>query len=238
MRRVGVRSFEAPRFALALLVSGACLGFVGCGADFDTERSTPARASLGRELYGMVCDRVGAQALREDVTGGSFHGVCHPDAKGGYATSVDTRLLVALDPAALDVDGHPVPLDRQTANRAYRIARIESLGRRREDLIKAFDTAIPDEPIDVKDVANADPTRSCDAAPGTGKAALPKQLGVTLGRITDLYNDRTIPLLTESFAHVLDAVRASPETQVALTRLDARQGYRPSGVAMGVARAR
>jgi hypothetical protein len=224
MRRVGVRSFEAPRFALALLVSGACLGFMGCGADFDTERSTPARASLGRELYGMVCDRVGAQALREDVTGGSFHAVCHPDPKGNYATRVDATLLVALDPAALDVDGHPVPLDRQTANRAYRIARIEALSRRREDLIKAFDAAIPDEPIDVKDVANADPARSCDPAPGTGKAPLPKQLGVTLGRITDLYNDRTLPLLTESFAHVLDAVRASPETQVALTHLDARRG--------------
>src|SRR5436305_1220092 len=120
---------------------------IACAGDFDTSASRPSRGSLGRELYAMICDRTGAQALREDVVGASFHAICHPDAKGAYAATVDKTKLTALDPAAIDTDGHPVPLARQEANRAHRIARIEALGKRREDLVRAFDAAFPDERI-------------------------------------------------------------------------------------------
>src|SRR5712691_6616858 len=130
---------------------GLALLAFGCGGDFNLERSTPPRGSLGRELYSLVCDRVGAQALREDVTAISYHGVCHPDpVPGAYVDQVDASKLVPLDPHALDVDGHPVDLARQQRNRLYRIARIETLGRRREDLVKAFDAAFPDIKIAVK----------------------------------------------------------------------------------------
>src|SRR5207247_6165612 len=109
---------------------------------------------------------------------------------------------VALDPNALDTDGHPVSLDQQLIHRQYRVARVETVGKRREDLVKAFDAAFPDIKIAVKDLANPDPTKSCGAPAASGEDALRKQLANALGRITDLYNDRTIPLLTESFARV------------------------------------
>jgi hypothetical protein len=114
-------------------VAALCATVVGCSSDFSTQRTVPPRGSVGRSLYSLVCDRVGAQALREDVTGTSFHGICHADLHGNYATNVDTSLLVPLDPHAVDVNGKVVPLEQQVKNRAYRVARIEALGRRRED---------------------------------------------------------------------------------------------------------
>src|ERR1700730_7803716 len=134
---------RAPNVAPALLslTALASLACAACSGGFDTTRSTPPRGSLGRELYSLVCDRVGTQALREDVTASSYHDMCHPDATGKYTDRVDQTLLVPLDPNAVDIDGKPVPLADQQRHRAYRVARIEALARRREDLVKAFDAA-------------------------------------------------------------------------------------------------
>ncbi len=222
-------------WVFGVLLSALCFA---CAADFDTARATPPRGTLGHELFGLVCDRVGAQALREDVTGASFHAVCHPSAGGTWADKVDTSQLVLLDPNATDEAGHVVSLPTQQANRAHRIARIEALARRREDFAAAIDHAVPStETIGVKDLGATDPRASCAAPSGkTGEASLQKELGATLGRIVDLYDDRTIPMLTEALADVMEGVRASPDTQAALARFDARQGYRPAGVATGMAR--
>ena len=38
-------------------------------------RRPPPRGSLGQELFGFVCDRVGAQTLHEDLTGASYHSI-------------------------------------------------------------------------------------------------------------------------------------------------------------------
>src|SRR5690349_11438764 len=54
--------------AAALVVAPGCHGF-------DTEREPQKTGTVGEEIYGVVCDRVGANALREDLTGGSFRGV-------------------------------------------------------------------------------------------------------------------------------------------------------------------
>jgi hypothetical protein len=214
--------------ALATVAAGSAC------ADFDTTRVVPPRGTLGRELYSLVCDRVGANALREDVTASSYHDICHQRADGSYQTEVDQSLLVALDPNAVDVDGKPVPLADQQKHRAYRVARIEALARRREDLIKAFDAAFPVATIPIKNLGADDPTKSCAAA-GTGP--LQKELADVLSRFTDMENDRTFPMVTESLAKVLDDVKTSPEAQAALARFDARQGYRPSDVALGASRA-
>ena len=223
--------------AWVLAVACACVS-VACAADFDTTRATPPRGSLGHELFGLVCDRVGARALREDVTGASFHAVCHADESGAWASKVDASLLVPLDPAAADETGHPVPLATQQANRAHRIARIEALARRREDFARAIDGLVPaTETIGIKDLGAADPRASC--APPAGPHAettLQKELGATLGRLVDLYDDRTIPLFTEGLADVMAGVRASGDAQAALARFDARQGYRPADLATGMAR--
>ena len=73
---------------LSLSIARRALGLVplvvlGCAADFDTSRQIPPRGTLGRELFTVVCERVGAQSLREDVTGASFDAMCHRDAVTG-----------------------------------------------------------------------------------------------------------------------------------------------------------
>jgi hypothetical protein len=221
--------------ALATLVTSVVAG-AGCAADFDANRVAPPRGTLGREMYTLVCDRVGAQALREDVAGVSYHAVCHADASGHFADEVDASRLPALGEAN-DVDGRPVSIEQQAANRVHRIARIQAVARRRQDLIAAFDTAFANESIAIKDLANPDPARSCDPVRGStgSEADLRPELAAMLGRVTDLYNDETIPHLTRALARMMDDIEREPEAQAALARFDARRGYRPKSVAAGVA---
>jgi hypothetical protein len=225
--------------SLAALFTSVAAG-AGCAADFDTSRVQPKRGTLGREMYTMVCDRVGAQALREDVAGASYHGVCHANADGEFADEIDRAKLPELG-EAYDVDGKLVPIEQQVRNREHRIARIHALARRRDDLIQAFDAAFTNEPIGVRDLENPDEARSCDppggGAPGvSGEADLRPELAGMLGRLTDLYNDDTIPHLTRALSRVMDDVERAPDAQRALAQFDARRGYRPTDVAMGVAR--
>lgn len=229
---------RASRRVVSALALGtlACASEAGCTGDFDTSRATTQRGSLGREMYTLVCDRVGAQALREDITGSSYHSVCHADAKGEFGATVDASLLPPLDPAATSSKGEPVPLSTQQANRAHRIARIEAIGRRRDDLIAAFDTAFANEPIATEDLANPDPVKSCDPPASSGERDLRTELKDTLGRMTDLYNDDTVPHLTRALARVMTDVDKSKDAQDALAQIDARKGYRPEDIAMGAVR--
>ncbi|MBX3190742.1 MAG: hypothetical protein KF819_27335 [Labilithrix sp.] len=216
----------------------ALVASMGCAADFSTNRVTPKRGSLGREMYTMVCDRVGAQALRDDVAGISYHAVCHANAAGEFADTVDVAKLPPLEPA-FDVHGKPVSIEQQVANRTRRVAKIEALARRRDDLIAAFDTALANEKVGLKDLENADEAKSCDppSAPGAAtEADIRTELSDMLGRVTDLYNDDTIPHLTRALSRVMNDVEGSPDAQAALARFDARRGYRPTDVSMGVAR--
>ncbi|MBS2020337.1 MAG: hypothetical protein JST00_46195 [Deltaproteobacteria bacterium] len=222
------------RFAvlsLALFTSASA-----CTGEFDTSRQTPKRGSLGQEMFTMVCDRVGAQALREDVLGLSYHAVCHADAQGGFASTVDVAKLPPLG-EALDTKGKPVPLERQQKNRDHRIARIEALARRRVDLVEAFDAALTNEMIGAKDLDNPDDAKSCDPKPGVrSENDLRTELSDALGRFTDLYNDDTLPHVTRALARLMEGIEKDPEAQTALARFDARRGYRPAEISMGVAR--
>ncbi len=236
MRARGTTFGIVSRLALAALVgTAACAG--GCAPDFDTHRVTDDRGSLGREMFTMVCDRVGAQALREDIAGASYHDVCHANAQGEFKDQVEQVLLPSLE-AAVDVDGRPVAIEQQQKNREHRIARIEAVARRRSDLIGAFDTAFAHENIGIKDLESADEARSCNPPVGaaSGEADLRVELGDMLGHVGDLYNDDTIPHLTRALARLMDDVERAPAAQIALTRFDARRGYRPKDVALGVAR--
>lgn len=228
------RTRQLARRVASVIMLGA-LASTGCSDDFDTARATPPRGSLGREMYTLVCDRVGAQALREDITGASFHDVCHADAAGNFPSdTVDASRLPPLDPEATDVHGTPVSMDQQAKNRAHRIARIEALARRRDDLIAAFDTAFANEDIATKDLSNPDPTKSCD--PRDASADLRTELADMLGRMTDLYDDDTVPHLTRGLSRVMNGVDDTPEAQKALALFDARRGYRPVPRELGVAR--
>ena len=226
------RTFQGG-IAPLVLAAVAAAATASCGSDFVTTRNVPPRGTLGRELFIGLCDRVAAQALPEDVTGWSWHAVCHPDDGGNYATKVDAARLPPLDPNAVDVHGSPVPLATQQADRAYRVARIEALAKDRVETITALDAALPDISIALKNLGSSDPTQSCAAA-GTGP--LHDELANVLGRLVSLYDDDTIPLFTEALARVMDAIKAAPDAQAALARFDARQGYRPLDIALGAAR--
>ncbi|MGH7297606.1 MAG: hypothetical protein ACRELB_21895, partial [Polyangiaceae bacterium] len=126
------RSAAAVVLAVAAGVAGA-----GC-SDFAVHRVTPPRGTFGQELYSVVCDRVGAQSLREDVTGASFHAVCHPTASGQYADHVDVSLLPPVT-ATTTPEGQPVTLAQQQHQRALDVARVEALARDRSELVAAFD---------------------------------------------------------------------------------------------------
>lgn len=231
------RSMRAAKRGVAAIALGTlAVTTPGCAEKFDTARPTQGRGSLGREMYTVICDRVGAQALREDITGASYHDVCHADASGDFASrTVDLAKLPELDPSARDVKGEPVTLEQQERNRKHRIARIEALARRRDDLIAAFDLAFANEPIGTKDLASSDPKKSCEPSK-TGDADLRTELADMLGRMSDLYNDETVPHFTRALSRVMAEVEKSPEAQAALARFDARQGYRPRETAMGIAR--
>lgn len=233
-------SHSAPRRVSFLGVAGLaslCVLVPACADEFDTSRTLPKRGSVGEEMFGVICDRVGAQALREDMTGESFRKVCHkPTAKGDFADKVDESVLPAMDPDAIDTKGRRVSIETQKKNRAYAVGRIEALARRRSELIQAFDATFPERNIPIKDLANPDETKTCQAPKKKAEGLLTDQVADMLGKMGDLYNDGTLPQSTESLARVFDEFKKSDEAQSAWARLSSRQGYRPIDTALGATR--
>ncbi|AKU99370.1 hypothetical protein AKJ09_06034 [Labilithrix luteola] len=233
-------SLAAPRRVSFLSVAGLaslCILMPACADEFDTSRTLPKRGTVGEEMFGVICDRVGAQALREDMTGESFRKVCHkPTPKGAYADTVDESALPPMDPQAIDTKGRRVSIETQKKNRAYAVGRIEALARRRTELIQAFDASFPERNIPIKDLANPDETKTCQAPKKKAEGLLTDQVADMLGKMGDLYNDGTLPQSTESLARVFDEFKKSDEAQSAWARLSARQGYRPIDTALGATR--
>jgi hypothetical protein len=225
-----------PRTSSLGLAALAVLSGLSCSDDFDSTRTIPKRGTLGAELFGVICDRVGAQSLHEDLTGASFRDVCHVRTDGTYADKVDPSLLPPMVDGAPNTLGQAVPLTKQQADRNYAVARVETLGRHRADLIVAFDATFPDIQVPIKDLSNPDPTKSCNAPAASGEGSLHTQLSDVLGRMQDLYVDGTVPQTTESIARVVNAFKASPDAQASWAVLNARSGYRPVDVALGAAR--
>ncbi|MDB4933393.1 MAG: hypothetical protein JWP87_365 [Labilithrix sp.] len=235
---------SASRFSPARCVN--LIGLVGlvalsalapaCAPELDTSRPLPKRGSVGEEMFGVICDRVGAQALREDLTGDSFRGVCHKPPGGEFADTVDVSKLPALDPSAANEKGELVSVEQQKKNRDVAVGRVEALARRRADLVRALDATFPEQKIPIKDIDNADESKSCGAPAKSGEGLLTEEIADMLGRMGDLYNDGTLPQSTESLARVMDAFKKSDEAQAAWARLSARQGYRPIETALGATR--
>jgi hypothetical protein len=227
------RTVTKARRSLRLAALGTLVVASGCADAFDTTRTPAPRGTIGQELFGVICDRVGAQALQEDLTGASFQAVCHPDSSGNYSNTVDQTQLPALSAAAVDVNGNAVPMSVQTSNRTYAVNRVQALARVRPDLIGSFDTVFPATQIPIVDLGNADPTQSC-APNGTG--ALGDQLADLLARFQPLYDDGTIPDSTESLARVFSVLQTAADAQTSLTHFEARDGYRPIPLTLGAAR--
>src|SRR5262249_17790971 len=144
----------------------ALLATTGPGCDeFDTDRDIPKRGSVGEEIYGVLCDRVAAQALHDDLTGGSARNVCHRSG-GKFADKVDRAKPPPLDPEAVNEAGKPVSVEKQRSDRDRAVSRVEALGRRRDDLIRALDATFPERKIPVKALDADDPTKSCGGGKG------------------------------------------------------------------------
>ena len=208
----------------------------GCAKELDASRVPRQRGTIGEEIYGVVCDRVAAQELREDLSGASFRGVCHKDATGAYADEVDEALLPPVREGAIDVEGRPVSVGDQARHREASLARVHALVRRRADLIEAFDATFPDVAVRTKDLRNRDPKKSCDE-PATEAAAastLGREFADMLGRMGPLYGDGTLPNSTQSLARLVDVFITSKDAQDTLFRFAQRKGYRPAEVALGV----
>src|SRR3984957_20428321 len=213
-----------------LVAAGAPATAATCAPDFDTARAPAQLGTVGVEVYGVLCDRVGAQALPEDLTGGSFKAMCHPTASGTWSSTVDEAALPPITPDLTDAQGKPVAVAVATAARAHGVARIEALAHDRANLIAALDATFPDVQIPIKDTQNPNPSLSCQTNPTKPTDSLPSQLADLLGRFTKLYDDGTIPQSTESFARVMSAFGARTDAQAAAARFHPRQGYRPLDV--------
>lgn len=130
-----------------------------------------------------------------------------------------------------------MPVDAQLATRAKAKARILALVRRRAELIEALDATIPDADLPVLDLGASDPKATCQPAQGDEAVrALGLEVADMFARMTDLYNDDTLPASTRSLARVLDFFRRSPEAQATVARFTGRDGYRPSDIDIGVVR--
>src|SRR5689334_22641158 len=130
------RSPVLGHVARALGLCAAVTFAASCHEGIDTTRIAPPKATLGDDFYGVLCDRIGAGSLAEDITGASYHTVCHYSSTGKYEDKVDTSYLP------------PVMGPEQEKARALGIAKVEAMARRRSDLVKAFNAIFPDIEID------------------------------------------------------------------------------------------
>jgi len=231
----GAFTGSKPGLAATLTLSGIVVLAPACASTLDTSRVHGPRASVGEEMYGVICDRFGAQALREDLSGGSFRALCHRTAAGAFEDKVDVAKLPAIV-AAMRASGQPVSLDEQRSHRDKMVGRIEALARRRADVIRAFDAIFPETPFPTKDIGNPDPTKSCNPPEKAAQESFAGQVADLLGRVGALYNDGTIPQSTESLAQVIDSFQHSEEGQGAWSHISSRLGYRPVETGLGAIR--
>ncbi|WP_136923432.1 hypothetical protein [Polyangium aurulentum] len=185
-------------------------------------RIAPPKATLGDDIFGVLCDRIGAGALTEDLSGASYHAVCHYTNEGVYADKVDVSLLPT--PAA-GPEGEKA--------RALSIAKVEAMARRRSDLVHAFNAIFPEGEIDdVTTEAAGDKVQMRDAL---------LSFSQNLARLYDTNpfepsRTPTVPASTRGLADLFAALADSAPARDALVKIWGRQGYRPAPVALGAVR--
>jgi len=193
----------------------------GCDDGIDTTRLAAPKATLGDDIYTVMCDRLGASSFTEDLTGASYHAICHFDASFEYGDDVDTSVLP------------PVSGSAAVLAREHSIAKLEQMARKRAQIIQAANAAFPD--IEIPDPTSDDPFATV-------------QLHDALLRftqdLTKLYESNPyepegeplMPLVTRSFGRLFEAMEQSDDARAALGRIAGRQGYRPANVQLGAVR--
>lgn len=216
------RTARKHRTALGLGLGVLVACAASCHDGIDTSRVALPKGTLGDDLYGVLCDRVSASVLTEDVSGASYNGVCHYDAAGAYADSVNTSVLP------------PVSGDKQVQARSLALAKINAMVKRRSDLIRAFNAAFPDIEID-----NA-------ATPEEGdKVRLHNALLSFSQSLAPLYESNpfnaaaqpVVPESTRAIGRLMTALIESQEAREAFSKIQGRKGYRPSALGLGAIRA-
>lgn len=210
-------------------VAAACCA-VACAGNFDTTREKrpyEGQATLGQEVFGVLCDRVGASVLAEDLEGRSYHAVCHPDENGTYSDTVDTFQL-------------PPVGGKSGIVRNLAVAKLEKFASRRADLVRAIDVIAPDVEID-----DPYPPKDAKGVPIPRKVRLHTALAELLERLNPLYDSNPLeslggtpgpllPATTQALARVFKAMADNQQAQGALAYVGGRKGYRPAASALGV----
>lgn len=197
---------------LRLLFVLGLWSFAGCAKD-EPNAARPTGPSLGEDIFGVLCDRVGAQSLHEDLSGASYNDICH-----GSAVSVDQSKL----PAAPDANV-----------RAISVAKVEALARHKPDIIAALDTVFPDDIVVGKNLDASDPAASCD--PVSSKTRR-EQLRGLLSRLLPTDDDDLVPESSRAAARSIEPLTTEEgnAARVAMTHLAARRGYMPPELSTGL----
>ncbi len=217
------RRLLRPRAVHALLLGGAVALGTSCNEPLDTSRNEGPRATLGDDLYGLACDRLGADVLQEDLTGASYAEICHFDSKGNYGDTVDESKL-------------PKPTtERAKQARRLSISKMETMARRRGDLVRAFNAAFPD--VDIDNVATSkegDTINFHDALLDLSQRLAelydtnPYELGPTAEPLA--------PGATRGMGQLFGAMAKNPDVLGVMARMWGRRGYRPHTVGLGAVR--
>ncbi len=192
-----------------------------CHQELDTTREAGPKGTLGDDIYGVLCDRLGASSLTEDVTGESYHAICHFNSKGVYGDAIATKYLPAAKGA------------KSKEMRRLGIAKMEMLAKRRGELIRALNASFPDIEIDnVKTQKTGDEIGYHDALMALTQALTPLYEGSPFGKKAE----PLMPASTRALGRMLGALEESPEATQALSRMWGRKGYRPLESALGAIR--
>lgn len=241
-RRHERRARLAKKTARAVGLGAAVIAAASC-VSFDTTRVAAKKATLGDDIYGIFCDRVGTSAFPEDLSGDAFHAVCHYDSDGHYGDTVDVSLL-------------PEPKgEAQIRARALSVAKVERMAQRRDDLIHALnavfpDTMIPDVTKPGSEIRLHDallsfaqtltPLYESNPFDPKGEPLLPSQtraLGRLFRGFDALGSCAGAPDKSCAWdADCGDAGICQSPVRDALSHIWARRGYRPFQVGLGVVR--
>ncbi|MBK8255783.1 MAG: hypothetical protein IPK82_24340 [Polyangiaceae bacterium] len=224
MKRPGraKRAVSRSSFKTAFCRVGALAAVAGLASchEIDTTRIAPFKATLGDDLYGVLCDRLGASSLTEDQSGESYEGICHPKADGSYANEVDESIL-------------PPPSGDGVKARERSLAKMRAMARWRTDLIRAFNSLFPDIEIDnVTTEAEGDKVRLHDGLFKFGQALSP----LYESNPYEAEGEPLFPSSTRALSRALNAIASSDEAKAAMSRIWGRRGYRPFKAGLGAVR--
>lgn len=203
----------------ALGAFAAVWSAASCHTPIDTTRAALPQRTLGDDMFGVFCDRVGSSSLTEDTSGAAFQSICHYDGNGQYGDKVNESLL-------------PLPAtDKAKEARRLSLAKMDAMVRRRSELIDAFNTAIPD--VEIDDVTRSGQKIRLHAAFLAFTQALAPLYD---SNPENMQGEPVLPSATRSLGRLFDALAQSDAARAALARIWGRRGYRRSDIGLGAIR--